>query len=272
MIQIAKLTVTPIKVDKIQIKWTYKPTFENFNDYIFRLERSESPASDFIPIFRFTYAVQYVDDINYRRLWKNLYYQIRVTNTITGKEEISAPAQFEYAPNLEALEIIRRNDILLRNRRHGIGVPIAVFIRKRDGPRCHCWDADKKRVRESNCDDCYQTGYANGFYPPIITWANMSPDNKAAPVPQWGETEANDTRIFLSNYPEILPRDVIIDPKLLRAWIVENVETSQRRGHLLHQLISMSYLDRNSVLYKLIEQYPDLGSLVSAQQSQIKVS
>lgn len=272
MIQISKIIVNPVKVDKIQVKWIFKPTFENFNDYVFRLERSESPESAFVPIFRFTDAMQYLDVINYRRLWKTIYYRIRITHIATGKEEISDPAQFEYAPNLEALEIIRRNDILLKNKRHGIGVPVVVFLRKQDGPRCNCWDPDKKRVRVSNCEECYQTGYAHGFYDPIVTWANMSPDNKAAPLPQWGETETNDTRIFLSNYPEVEPKDVIIEPRLLRVWMVENVETSQRRGHLLHQLVTMSYLDRNSVLYKLLERHPNLPDLIEAQQKRIELS
>jgi len=272
MITVRTLSVVPIKPEKILLKWEFVPTLEDFRAYSFELQRSSSPESEFETIYRFEDDVQHVDSIEYKRLWNSLYYRIVTTHKESGKKVISSGHTFGYAPNLEALEIIRRNDILLRNKRHGIGVPIAIFIRKHEGPRCECWDMDKKRARTSNCDDCFGTGFYNGFYPPIVTWANLTPDNKTNPLPQWGETEPNDTRLFISNYPEVAPKDVIIEPSLMRLWMVESIETSARRGHLLHQLVTVSYLDRNNVLYKLLDKHKTLIDSTLKEKSKIDLS
>lgn len=272
MIKISKILVQPVNTDKILVRWEYAPTLENFSEYTFELQRSNSPESGFQTVFKFQDAIQFLDDLNFRRLWKNIYYRVVVTHTQTGKTATSSEYGFDYEPNLEALEIIRRNDILLKNRRHGVGLPVAVFIRKREGVRCECWDSEKKRVRVSNCDDCFQTGYYHGFYDPIIAWGNFTPDSKASLVEQPGEREPNDNKVFFSNYPILLPRDVVIDVTLMRAWMIDGVDTSARRGHLLHQLVTMSLLDRNHVLYKLIERYPDLISKVQEQKNRIKLA
>jgi hypothetical protein len=273
MIKIESITVTPTKVDRLLVQWKYTPTLESFVDYEFMLERSLSPDSGFENVVRFKDLVQYLDEVNYKRLWKTVYYRIKVTNILTAKTEYSELGKIGYEPNLEALEIIRRNDILLKNRRHGIGVPVAVFIRKRAGQRCpECWDEGKKRVRLSTCDTCYQTGYLDGFYEPIITWANTTPDNKQNPIPQHGETEPNDTKIFISNYPEVLPKDIIVETTTMRTWTVENVDTTARRGCTLHQLLTLAYVDRNSVIYKLLEKYSGLIEDIRIQKNRIQRS
>jgi hypothetical protein len=273
MIKIDKIVVAPINVDKLMVQWSYVPTFENFADYEFLLERSLSPESGYEPVAKFNDTVQFLDTVNYKRLWKTVYYRIKITHLPSGKTAYSENGKIGYEPNLEALEIIRRNNILLKNKRHGIGVPIAVCLRKRSGQRCpECWDLEKQRVRASNCDSCFQTGYLDGFYSPIITWANMTPDTKTNPLPQWGETEPNDTRIFIGNYPEVLPKDVIIEPSILRVWTVENVDTTARRGHTLHQLLGLAYVDRNSVLYKLLEKHTGLIDQIRTQKNKIELS
>lgn len=272
MIKVKSINVLPIKPDRVLVKWCFEPTFEDFNNFQFSLQKSASPESEYETIYTFTDNNQFVDIADYRRLWTSLNYRIVSKDKISGKEHISSPAQMGYAPNLEALEIIRRNDILLKNKRHGIGVPVAVFIRKHEGARCECWDIDKKRSRKSNCDDCFGTGFYNGVYPPIITWANLTPDNKTNPLPQWGETEPNDTRLFFSNYPEISPKDVIVEPTLMRVWIVESVETSARRGHMLHQLVTVSFLDRNNAFYKIVDKYKTLIDSIAKEKSKIDLS
>lgn len=270
MIKIAALRVKPIKVDRLLISWEFEQTLENFQEYSFELQRSQSPESDFETVHRFTDSVQFVDELQYKRLWTTLFYRIKTTQLSTGAVAITGPEGIGSAPNLEALEIIRRNDILLKNRRHGIGVPIIVFLKKRSGITCECWDADKKRPRTSNCLECFGGTFYGGYHDPIITWANLTPDTKMVQIPQWGEMEANESRIFMSNYPVLTPKDVVIDPHKMILWTVERIETSERRGCLLHQIVSISYIDKNHVLYTLLDKYPDLMSEIQSQSDKIQ--
>ena len=269
---IEQLDVRPVKVDQILVQWKFKPTLDDMSGYSFHLERSESPTSGWKVVYRFENTNHFVDKLYYKRVWKNLCYRIVVTKNSDGAIWVSQPSGFGYPPNLEALEIIRRNDILLKNKRHGIGIPVLYFLRRFDGFRCTCWDSDKKRVRKADCDDCFQTGYLHGFYDPIITWMNTSPDVKESPVAQWGETEANDAKVFISNYPVANPKDVIIDPVRLRVWTVDRIETTARRAHLLHQILTISYVDRSSVLYKLIPRYPTALEDARMAERSIKTS
>ena len=259
-------------MDQVLIEWKFSQTLEDFHDYSFELQRSKSPEDDYETIFRFLDESQFLDNVNYKRLWANLFYRIKITQISTGKIIETDPQEFGYEPNLEALEIIRRNDILLKNKRHGIGVPVIVFLRKRQGIDCNCWDRDKKRFKTSNCTDCYGGRFLGGFSAPIITWANLTPDRKGVTIPQWGEQETNESRLFFSNYPIITPKDIIIDPGKMILWTAENIETSERRGHLLHQLVSVSFVDRNSVYYKLIEKYPDVITNARTLKNRIDLS
>jgi hypothetical protein len=175
-------------------------------------------------------------------------------------------------PNLEALEIVRRNDILLKNKRHGIGVPVAIFKEKKIGPSCICWDRNKQRVRRSSCDECFGSHIQGGYYKPLIVWANLSPDTKMVQIPQWGEMEPNEKRIFMSNYPVLSPRDLIYNPSNATMYMIDKIETSERRGTMLHQIVSASFLDRNSVVYKLLDREQDLDKNLREETMKIKRS
>lgn len=270
--KIESITVRPLKIDTLHVSWTFAKTLERFQDFTFILERSESPESGFTAIASFNHITEYTDTVYYRRLWKSLYYRIRIINNSTNTVAYSMVGGLMTPPNLEALEIIRRNDILLRNRRHGTGIPIAVFSKKRMGPTCECWDADKQRLRTSNCKSCYGSHIEGGYYDPIITWANFTPNTKLVQIPQWGEMEPNERRVFMSNYPVLSPGDVLFEPSSMSVYTVEKIETSERRGTMLHQIVSASFIDRNSSLYNLIEDSKDLIAKLQNEASKIKRS
>jgi len=260
----------PIGQDEILISWKFSQSLEDFRDYIFELQRSESSDSGYTTIFQFNHDTQYVDTIWYRKIWRSLFYRIVATQRSTSISAESTPHKLESLPNLEALEIVRRNNILLKNKRHGIGTPVAVFNLKTLGPKCLCWDVDKQRSRTSRCDDCFGSHIEGGYYAPIIGWANMTPDHKLVQLPQWGEMEPNEARIFFSNYPCLNPKDVIFNPDKMMFYTVEKVETSERRGFMLHQIVSASCLDRGHVVYLLLGKYPELINELSSARDSIR--
>lgn len=258
MITVESLKVTPVKIGQVLVTWSFSQTLENFNDYTFELQRSESPEDGYLTIGYLTDETFFLDDVNYVKLWKNLYWRMVISNKITGEIWLSEPATIGYMPNAEAVEIVRRLDILLSNPRHGIGIPCLAFIRKTSGNSCECWDSEKRKLRKSNCDSCYGTHFENGFYSPIKIWVNFTPDTKSAPITEWGETEPNEARVLVSNYPLLNPKDIIFDPVNVRMYLVNDVSISSRRSYVLHQMLSLGYLDRTSSTYQLQEKYSDV--------------
>lgn len=266
------IRVSPLSTDRVIISWRAQQSLEPLQDYDFTLERSESNESGFEHISPLGYTPDFVDQINLRKIWKSTVYRIKSTNRLTGDVGYSAEMAIGVAPNLEALEIVRRNNILLKNRRHGIGTPVAVFKRKTQGTSCSCWDPDKQRTKTSNCTECYGTHIDGGFYEPILVWANLTPPAKMVQLPQWGEMEPNEARIFFSNYPELNPKDVIFVQPRMTFYTVEKVEVSSRREVVLHQLISASGVDRGRPYYKLLDKHPYLVDTILNMASDIKVS
>lgn len=272
MITATILSILPISSDKICVSWEFSKSVEDFRDYIFTLERSESPESGFESVLKFGHITEAVDSVRFKKIWRDLSYRIKSVNTSTGEAKYSDVATMSSAPNLEALEIVRRADILLKNRRHGTGVPVAVFKHKNIGPSCECWDENKQRLRTSNCPYCYGGRIEGGYYSPIITWANTSPPTKLVQIPQWGEMEPNEARIFFNNYPGLNPKDLIFSPASMTFFTVEKIETTTRREYILHQIVSASGLDRSHIVYRLLNEYPDIVDRLKEERARIKTS
>ena len=269
---IDNVKIIPVAENRIYISWKFKQTLENFQEYIFILERSEDPASGYIPVFEFNHNIEYTDSVWFKKIWRNLYYRFQIVHTPSGTVNYTKAYRMSVAPDLEALEIVRRNNIMLRNRRYGTGTPIAVFKQKTVGPKCPvCWDYNKQKIRSSTCDECFKTGIEGGYYDPIITWANLTPPQKMVQIPQWGEMEPNEIRIFLSNEPVVNPKDIFFAPNDMLFYQINQIEISSRRGYLLHQLAAASVLDRSSIIYKLLNKYPQLTEQLDTEREKIKL-
>ena len=266
--------VEPISLKAIKISWEFPVTLEDIGEYEFKLISSESPDEDNPGnlLHTFNHEKEYVFDCSVKKVWKDIYFRIIAFNKGTGEKACTDWVKMEDAPDLEALEIVRRNNILLTNRRHGIGLPIAVFKLKTVGPHCpDCWDFNKQKIRSSNCNSCYKTGIQGGYYAPILTWANLTPPVKQLQIPQWGEMEANEIRIFMNNWPSVNPKDLVYIPSKQSFYTVEQVETSCRRGFVLHQLVALSGCEKSSVVYKLLDEYPDKIKQLSEMRNRIKL-
>lgn len=258
--EISKIEMIGNKVFRISIN--YPVTTEDISVFKYTLKRSYGGGEDEGEVItEFNHIKEYVDEHNKVKIWSDLYYKIVSENTVTHEVDNGEWTRMSVAPDLEALEIVRRNNILLSNKRHGIGVPVAVFKLKTIGPHCpDCWDFNKQKVRSSNCDSCYKTGIVGGYYEPVICYANLTPPAKQIQIPQWGEMEANEIRIFMSNNPVVNPKDVIYVQSRNCFYTVEQVENTCRRDFILHQLVAASGVERSSILYHLLDEYPDLNS------------
>lgn len=271
MIKPKILTIICVGPDKVKITWQFPPTLENFCDFVFYLERSEA-ASDFVTVCQFNHSTSFIDTFPAKKLWRSTNYRIRAERIVQPVETWISPIfPMSVPPDLEALEIVRRNDILLKNRRYGTGTPVAFFIRKTLGPNCSCWDVDKKRPTKSTCQECFSTRISGGYFDPIVAWVNLSPPLKQIQLPSFGEMEANEVRLYMNNYPSVNPKDLLFVPSSMTFYSVEHVETTSRREFILRQTVAASFLDRQNIVYKLLDKYPNLISDLQAERSNIKV-
>lgn len=255
-LEVSKIEVIPLNKGTIAISWEFAPTLDTLNNYKVTLEKSESPIDGFEEIATIDASVKIYLDKNIKifRFWKNYFVRIKIINKTTGETTYTDAYTIEYPPNIEALELIRRTKITLENKRFGNGVECEVFIRKTGGPRCQeCYDALKKRSIKSNCENCYGTSYDGGYYKPIKTYINFSPDQKNLMVSDIGNISTSVHTAMLSNYPILKPGDLIVDRRLARIWTAEKISTVERRRHLIKQYVALKEEEKTSIVYKLLE-------------------
>ena len=252
MITIENAKVLPIKVTGLLLTWDYSKSVRPREDFTYTIQRGYSPDGEYLSIYDLDgYETNYLDNELNRRLWKQTYYRFKTTDSVNAKTWLSKPISVGKDPDLIALEIVRRNDVMLQNKTYGTGVPLVCLIRKYDGVKCDCYDENKQRLIRSNCTKCYGTRVVHGFSKPILLWGNISPDNKTSPVTEIGERGNLQLRIFVSNYPILSPKDVLLDPQTGRAYLIEDISVTQKRGFIIHQVLTVSYINKPDPIYTL---------------------
>jgi len=255
MIDVKNITVTPISRREFAITWDFQPSVDKFSNFDFYLERSEAPHEGFVLLSKVDPSERYYldRDVEIFKLWKAYYVRLKIKDKRDGKVSYSQPGTVEHPPNLEALELIRRNRISLENPRYGNGVPCLVFIRKEGGQRCQeCYDEIKRRSTKSSCVNCYGTSYDGGFYAPISAYVNFSTDAKGMGVGDMGNLIKSVNRGIMTNYPKVKPGDVIADPRLNRLWTVTEIQNIERRRHLVKQITTLEEEERTNILMQLL--------------------
>lgn len=254
MITIENAKVLPIKVNGLLLTWSYSKSIDSREDYAFTLFRGYSPDGEYLPIYDIDgYETTYIDNVTNKRLWQKIYYKFKVVAKKIDDSWISDPICVSAKPDLIALEIVRRNDFMLQNKEHGIGLPMLCLVSKHAGPRCDCYDENKQRLVRSNCTRCYGTQVVGGFGKAILMWVNLSPDVKTSQVSEIGERDSLQLRAFTSNYPILSPKDILINPIDGRAYLVEDVNPTQKRGFLIHQAPTLSYIRKPHPIYTYMQ-------------------
>ena len=259
MLTIDNTFVNSFSKSFLQINWTIVPTIEDVALYSFTILRSNSPEGPFITVVEgLTDQFAFKDtSVNLKSDWRKYFYRLKVV-------EISTPANFvetesfhqSYEIDVIAAEIIRRNNLILSN--EFTGRPVFIFIKRTFGMRCKsCWDFVTKRRCESNCIECFDTGFTFGYFDSIVAQMNINPEHEKVQMQRF-KMEVNNTAGWLSNEPLLSPGDVIVEGDNKR-WRVVDVRTTQRRRVVLHQTVRLSSVN-NSDVEQLLK-IPDSESL-----------
>lgn len=249
------------------LQWGVEPEDDDLELVEVEIQRSESPSGPFSelqvvdPLTTFSF-------LDKTAPWrpKNLevYYRLVGKLRSSGDEVSDCPA-FGYQGQLplDAVEIIRQHHILL----YGVnghepltGIPTTVYKKRTFGPRCpYCTDEATGRVTISQCKHCHGTGFkGNGYYDPLLVNMNFQPHPKVLRISNLGKTEDNETVAFMTNFPIMYPGDMVVEPTE-KHWRVVQVEVTERKRVVVHQLIRLRQLDHNDVEYEVLRHLDNQG-------------
>jgi len=265
MIQVVNISISSLSRESLTITWAIKDTTEDLDNYLLSIHRSQAQSGPYQKVtkdFIASTAYQFVDTgVNLFSKNREYYYRIKALNKLTGeslfygstpsedvlKGENPKGAYLEAPPDLEALEAIRRNDLVLREY---TGRKVLFLKRKDTGTRCtNCWDPIKRRRTRSDCLSCYDTGVIGGYFSAQETFCSKSPESKTNGLTSIFEVQPGDVLLTFSSFPRLFPKDLVIaDNKRYR---VIGVQRAEKLWSVTHQTAQVRELSKDQIEYKI---------------------
>lgn len=258
MIRISSIRVRSFDLDHLDVMWEIDSLphgdgdRHEIYDYAFYVLRAgDSPMGPYEVL-----GGPFIDQYSFRDVqvsllhkWRQYFYKVKVVHLPTGEEEEFGPeASDEPEPDIVCAEIIRNEDMLLRE---FIGRKCWLFPVRTFGPRCSCFDATLGRTTRSNHGPCFGTGFLSGFMSPVEIFAQVDPNSKgfqAMAVP--GEMHQGDTTGRMSAFPPAKPRDILVESENTR-WRVMKVVPTERLRATVHQELTLHEIPRGDIEYAL---------------------
>ncbi len=261
--------VTPLFPLRVFIQWDLQNAEES-GDFTFDVERSGSPEGPFDKVaVNLKNTFNFMEDLvlnkpftsdkvyegaNLFRLENSCYYRILVTPPSGRNNAVySEPQLIENGLN--------KNDRLLRRKimhdesvglRKLSGVELMVLKRRHWGERCDdCFDLTTKEVLQEDCEDCYATGFKEGYFTPVKVYGRFTDNPVQAQMSPQGLVETNQPRLTILDYPKLDSGDIIVDLRRNDRYEVKIVLPTTLKSVIIHQEATVSLLARDSVEYTI---------------------
>ena len=248
-VELTEVKVTAYALDRALVTWEIADTTEEVHDYYFSVLRSESPGGPWDTL------VDEIEDrysftdgsVNFRDKWRSFYYKIKLDKKDGSESKESDAVTFTAPVDIVAAEIQRRERLYFEE---FVGRSALLYPRRAFGQRCHCYDPVLGQSERSRCLGCYATGYARGYLNPIIINIQVDPSAKSIQMLPDAITQQNHTAGRALAFPDIKPRDVIIEAEN-RRWRVLQVTKTERLRAIVHQELQLTEITRGDVEYEL---------------------
>ena len=217
---------------RVLLSWTIEPIRSGATGVSYHVERSQSPDfSDTDAVEEITTAItgvagqtvyEYLDiTVNMQNFWRRWYYRIRAEDSGSSKTYLSDVKTWESSPKVFELEIIARHDWLLR---YETGTPCFAIVERTAGSdHCQtCYNPSLGRSTKSQCTECFGTGRERPFFQPILTFVDFNPPAKVTQVQQ-RELQVGQTNVWWSAFPQLKPRDLIVEVLSGERWRVVSI-------------------------------------------------
>ncbi len=243
---------------QIVLPWEIEPVRSKLADVRFTVERCQSPAFDSdeitvieagIPGVVGTYIYETIDvTAKLQSLWRRYYYRVKAEGPDV-ELVYSEVKTWEADPKVYEREIMDRHQLLLEGE---TGVPcFAIIQRSADAPKCsECWDAVTHRTRVQDCPSCLNTGRQRPYFQPIQMVADFNPDAKLVQIAQFGEIHVGQTDVWWGGYPQLKPRDVILEVLSGRIWRVVNIRPIMPQRTIIQHVARLEAVNPSDVEYR----------------------
>jgi len=257
MIKPKNVLVRSVDADHLEISWETNTSAMDTLAYKFYVLRGESPEGPYE-----TVGGPLIDQYSFRDYTapmrgsqRTLYYIVRAEDLSSGEQFNSQPTNPEPRPPLDALEIMRRNDLLFRE---FTGRPCVLYSVRTFGQRCtDCYDNITGRRTASSCMLCWNTGYLRGYHKPIIVYVQIDPTSKSLQIQAPFVGDPSQVQARMGVYPILKARDVLVERENIR-WRVINISRTERLRAPVRQEISLTQIPRGDIEFNIPLEWPDI--------------
>jgi hypothetical protein len=244
---IRALKVRSLTVEHNEVSWELEPTLADVLDYTFQVLRSEGSEGPYDTISaEFDDRYLFLDDsIKSLHRYRQLHYQVRVRNKVTGEFEDFGPAEIGHDDDLVTKEVRSHITLLMRE---FIGercwlLPVRTF-----GQRCSsCWSESLKKRTRSGCRTCWETSFVRGYMHPIEAWVSIDPSANAEQMSSQGKLQQNDTTARLTYYPPCKVGDLLVCGARRTRYKVTQVNETAHVGSSVHQEIQLHQIPESAL-------------------------
>lgn len=185
--------------------------------------------------------------VNTSDRWIVQYYRLEVVDN-SGDAFTHGPVRINYEIDAVSMALLKATNTAVKLG----GDPILVYQRKSDpSPRCSvCWDSVLRKTTDSRCLSCFNTGYAGGYFNPILTLSVVAPVTKAN-APSDTNRQSATTIGLLSNYPILRPKDLICALETGKRYRVVSIQPTEKGRMLVNQNAVLEELNPEDIEHNI---------------------
>lgn len=224
---------------------------DSTSDYTLELHRSENPDGNFqlVNSLSWNQNSYYDAAVDTRSKNRRYYYVIKVVDVETNEVQESSAITISPTPDLIALDIMRRERLLLR---WYIKTKCYFLLARTFGTYCNeCYDTTKRRNVKSKCTTCHGTGFEGGFFDPIPGYIDISPHPLIQQVTNFGPVQPIATNAWTTNYPLLKINDYIVEIDTGLRWRVHQIGYNEKTRFVTKQILGLSQESRGSIIYNI---------------------
>lgn len=246
MLEVVNTKVASFAREYLDVSWEIKPTNEDIQAYQFFVERSEAETGPFETIAgplidRYFLRDNTVLTISTTRVYS---YRIRVVHVPTGRETTTGPFDRYGEPDLIALEIIRREQLLWQE---FAGTKFWVFPVRTFGQRCpQCYDPVLQKRISDACPTCFNTTFSGGYHYPAEFWGQIDNPEDAEQVSIEDHRQQRYSVMRCGPSPDIKPLDLIVTFNNDRFRVISRSGTT-KLGVTVRQEIRLAEIQKGQI-------------------------
>tara|TARA_Y100000310_G_scaffold121698_1_gene120432 strand:+ start:97 stop:507 length:411 start_codon:yes stop_codon:yes gene_type:complete len=113
-----------------------------------------------------------------------------------------------------------------------------------------CYDKTVGRRTTDRCVVCFDTGFVGGYWAPIETYMQIDPTSRTTQLQVVGETQQQNTGGRIPAFPQLDPRDLVVEVENVR-WRVAQSTPTERARSVVHQEIQLHRLSESDIEFDI---------------------